>query len=140
MKVAKGSVFFKNVAILMAIFPIYNLAMGLLNGDGPFAGLFQLSDIESASGLVSIGVIIAIIGSVLSIIVGIIGMKNADKPEKMNACILWGILVMLIYSASQLLDFVGGGVHDTLDYIGMISGFAIPAFFIVGAVQTKAGE
>ena len=137
---ARGSVFFKNVAILMAIFPIYNIAYGLFNGDGPFAGLVQVSDISASSGLVRIGVIIAIVGAVISVIVGIIGMKSADKPEKMGTCIFLGVIVMLIYAASQLIDFIGGGVHDTLDYIGMVGGFAIPACFIVGAVQTKAGE
>jgi len=137
---AKGSVFFKNVAILMAIFPIYNIAYGLFNGDGPFAGLVQISDLGASSGLVRIGVIIAIVGSVISVIVGIIGMKNADKPEKMGTCIFLGVVVMLIYAASQIIDFIGGGVHDTMDYIGMIAGFAIPAAFIIGAIQTKAGE
>jgi len=137
---AKGRVFFKNVAILMAIFPIYNIAYGLFNGNGPFAGLVQISDISASSGILRIGVITAIIGAVVSIFVGIIGMKNADKPEKMGKCIFLGVIVMLIYAASQIIDFAGGGVHDTMDYIGMVGGFAIPACFIVGAVQTKAGE
>ena len=137
---AKGSVFFKNVAILMAIFPIYNIVYGLFNGDGPFAGLVQMSDLGASTGLVRVGVIVAIVAAILSVIVGIIGIKNADKPEKMGTCIWLGVLVMLVYGASQVLDFVGGGVHDTLDYIGMIGGLAIPAAFIVGAVQTKAGE
>ena len=140
MKVAKGKAFFTNVALLMAIFPVYNIALGLFNGDGPFAGLIQISDLGASTGLVRTGVVISIIGAVVSIIVGIIGMKNASKPEKMNACIMWGILVLLIYSVAQVLDYVGGGVHDTLDYVGMFAGLGIPAFYIVGAVQTKAGE
>ena len=140
MKLSKGKTFFTNVALLMTIFPIYNVALGLFNGDGPFAGLVQVSDVEASTGLVRIGVVVSIIGAVVSIIVGIIGMKNASKPEKMNACILWGVLVLLIYTAAQVLDYVGGGVHDTLDYVGMFAGLAIPACYIVGAVQTKAGE
>jgi len=137
---AKGSVFFKNVAILMAIFPIYNVASVFVTGVGSMAGLVHYSDITTSTGLVHAGTIIALIGAVISIIVGFIGIKNFDNPEKMNTCIFMGIFVMLIYSASQILVFIGGGVHDSLDYIGMVAGFAIPAAYVAGAVQVKAGE
>jgi len=140
MKLAKGSVFFKNTAILMAIFPVYNLIMGLINGVGTLSGFINIEDIATSVGLSHIAIIIFIIGAVIQIIVGLIGMKNADHPEKMNTCIFLGVIVMLIYSASQILDYAGGGVHSSLDYIGMVAGFAIPATFIVSAIQTKAGE
>jgi len=140
MKVAKGSVFFKNTAILMAIFPIYNLIMGLINGVGTLSGFISIEDIATSVGLAHVAIIVFIIGAVIQIIVGLIGMKNADHPEKMNSCIFLGVVVMLIYAASQILDYAGGGVHDSLDYIGMMAGLAIPAAYIVGAVQTKAGE
>jgi len=136
----KGNTFFKNTAILMAIFPIYNLIMGLINGVGTLSGFINIEDFASSTGFIHTAIIFFIIGAIVQIIVGIIGMKNADSPDKMNSCILLGVVVMLIYAASQILDYLGGGVHDTLDYIGMIAGFAIPAGFIIGAVQTKASD
>ena len=137
---ARGNSFFKNTAILMAIFPVYNLIMGLMNGVGTLSGLIHIEDFANSTGLIHTAIIVFIIGAVLQIIVGLIGMKNADSPEKMGTCILLGIIVMIIYSASQIFDYIGGGVHDTLDYIGMISGFAIPACFVAGAIHTKSSE
>jgi len=137
---SKGNTFFNNTAILMAIFPVYNILFSFFNPDIPLAGLIQASDVATATGMVQAAVVVAIIGSAFSVIVGIIGMKNNDNPDKMKLCILLAVVVMLIYAVSQVLDYVGGGVHDSLDYIGMIAGFAIPAGFIAGAVQVKAGE
>ena len=137
---AKGSAFFKNVAMLMAIFPIYNVISVFITGVGSMAGFVSYSDVVSSTGLVHTAAIIALVSAVLSIFVGVIGMKNADDPAKMGSCIVLAVVVMLIYAVSQIIAYLGGGVHDSLDYIGMISGFAIPAFFVVGAVQVKAGE
>jgi len=140
MQIAKGSMFFKNTAILMAIFPIWQIASGFVGGFGGLSGLIQLQDFASATGLAYAAIVVYVIGAAVGIIVGIIGLKNVGNPDKMGMCILLGILVMLIYSASQIMDYVGGGTHETLDYIGMIAGLAIPAFYVVGAIQVKAGE
>ena len=136
---AKGSRLFKNMAFLMIIFPFYPLALNIATGTGLAIGAIDISQFTSSTGLVHTGIILVIVASVIQVIAGVLGVANSEKPEKMNSCILICILSILLYTAAQILSIYSGGVHNSLDMIGLIAGFAIPAVFLVGAFEVKAG-
>jgi len=133
----KKNMFYFNIALLMMIFPIYNILVGLVFGGGSMAGIITIADVTASTGLIHTGVIIAIAAGIIQTITGAIGLKNKDKPEKMNGCIFLAVVVMVLYAASQILAYAGGGVHSAMDYIGMIAGFAIPAVFVAAAATNK---
>ena len=135
----KGNRLFKNMAYLMIIFPFYPLALNLATGTGLAIGAIDISQFSSSTGLVHAGIIIVIIASAVQVLAGILGLANSEKPEKMNSCIMICILSILLYTAAQILSIYSGGVHNSLDMIGLIAGFAIPAVFLVGAFEVKAG-
>jgi len=136
---AKGSRLFKNMAILMIIFPFYPLALNVATGAGLVIGAIDISGFASSTGLIHTGIILVIVASAIQVIAGVMGMINSEKPEKMNSCILICILSILLYTAAQITSIYSGGIHNSLDMIGMIAGFAIPAVFLVGAFEVKAG-
>jgi len=136
---AKGSRLFKNMALLMIIFPFYPLALNVATGAGLAIGAIDISQITSSAGLVHTSIILVIAASIIQVIAGIMGLANSEKPEKMNSCILVCIIAILLYTAAQIMSIYSGGVHNSLDMVGMIAGFAIPAVFLVGAFEVKAG-
>jgi len=136
---AKGSRLFKNMALLMIIFPFYPLALNIATGAGLAIGAIDISQLSSSVGLIHTGIILVIVASVIQVFAGIMGMMNSEKPEKMGLCIVTCIISILLYTAAQVMSIYSGGVHSTLDMIGLISGFAIPAIFLVGAFEVKAG-
>ena len=86
----KGNTFFKNTALLMALFPIYAILSGLIVGTGQMVGAIPVSDLTTSTGLIHTGVIVAIVAAALQVLTGFLGMKNADEPEKLKSSIFLG--------------------------------------------------
>ena len=126
-----GSCFGLIGSVFLFLFGVL-LAMGALLNPGPGVTL----TVE----VIGTGITIAIAGSIIQMIAGIAGVKNAKKPEKANFCIVLGSLTALFYIASQILTYIGGGTKTYLDYIIVVVGLVIPALYIVGAIQNKMKE
>jgi len=121
-----------SIALIFGIFILLFgvlLELGAIHNPGP--------GVNKVVGLVEAGVVLAVVGSVVQFIAGIVGVKNANKPEKANVCIVFGALTALIYIVSQVLDFIGGGIHNTYDVVSVIIGLLVPALYMVGAIQNK---
>jgi len=86
------------------------------------------------SGLIVFSVILFLLGSVAQLIAGILGVANAGKPEKAQVCITFGILVVLLTIASNILN--GAGVTG-INILWLVIGLVVPIFYLVGAFQMK---
>ena len=66
------------------------------------------------------------------LIAGIIGVINAEKPQKAKACIVWGALVAILSVAGTILGVVGG---SDFSVSGLVLGLVLPVIYIIGAVK-----
>jgi len=139
----KSNKFLKVTGILMLIggsFALLSSVLMLLFGvvlvDGAVhANLSRSQDV--AVGIIVAALVLVIAASVVQFIAGIVGVKNAKKPEKANVCIVFGILAALIYLVSLLMNFLGGSAHTWLDALVIPFGLVVPALYLVGAFQLK---
>lgn len=127
----KSNTLLKVASILMIIFGGLGIILGIIAVVGASA-LSLLSEGETA--LLIWGSVAYLLSSIVSLIAGIIGVKNAAKPEKAQTCIIFGIITALFAVLGSIMTVVGGGKFNVL---GLSTGLVLPVLYLVGAFQNK---
>lgn len=127
----KGRKFLKVTGILMIIGAAFGIIGGIIAmiGVGALAAVLE----TSAVGLMLASVLV-LASAVFQLIAGIMGVKNCDKPEKAQTCLVMGIIVAILSVAGNVISNVLGGDFSAFNYaIGLV----IPVLYIIGAAKNK---
>lgn len=127
---AKGAQFLKVTGIIMIVFAALGIIFGIVLLIGAIAAN-ALAD--GALGLLVVAALLALVGAVVQLIAGIIGVKNCNKPEKAQTCIVWGAIVAALNVLSIVLTVAQGGDIEVSSILGIV----VPALFIFGAIKNK---
>lgn len=127
----KGKMFLKVTGILMII----GGAFGIIGGFVALIGASALAAVleTSAGGLVFSSVLI-LASAVFQLIAGIMGVKNCEKPEKAQSCIVIGVIVAILSVAGNVISNVLGSQFSIINYA---TGLIIPVLYIIGAAKNK---
>ena len=127
----KGRKFLKVTGILMIIGGAFGIIGGIVAmiGAGALAAVLE----TSAGGLMLASVLI-LASAVFQLIAGIMGVKNCDKPEKAQSCLVMGVIVAILSVAGNIISNVLGSSFNILSYA---TGLIIPILYIIGAVKNK---
>jgi len=129
----KSNALLKVAGILMIIFGSVSIVIGAIAVIGVSALAIILGS-EANIGLLTFGAILVLVSGVVSLIAGIVGVKNAKKPEKATTCIVFGVLTALLSVLGSVVTMIGGG---DLNVISLAFGLVLPALYLVGAFQNK---
>ena len=127
----QGRKFLKVTGILMIIGGAFGIIGGIIAmiGAGALAAVLE----TSAGGLMLASVLI-LASAVFQLIAGIMGVKNCDKPEKAQKCLVMGVIVAILSVAGNIISNVLGSSFDIFSYV---TGLIIPVLYIIGAVKNK---
>lgn len=127
----KGRKFLKVTGILMIIGAAFGIFGGIIAiiGAGALAAVLE----TSAGGLMLASMLI-LVSAVFQLIAGIMGVKNCDKPEKAQSCLVMGIIVAVLSVAGNVISNVLGSDFNIFSYA---TGLIIPILYIMGAVKNK---
>ena len=127
----KGRKFLKVTGILMIIGGVFGIIGGIVAmiGAGALAAVLE----TSAGGLMLASALI-LASAVFQLIAGIMGVKNCDKPEKAQSCIVIGVIVAILSVAGNVISNVLGSDFNIINYA---TGLIIPVLYIIGAVKNK---
>ncbi len=127
----KGRKFLKVTGILMIIGAAFGIIGGIIAiiGVGAMAAVLE----TSAGGLMFASVLI-LASAVFQLIAGIMGVKNCDKPEKAQSCLVMGIIVAILSVAGNVTSSVLGSSFNITSYV---TGLVIPVLYIIGAVKNR---
>ena len=127
----KGRKFLKVTGILMIIGGAFGIIGGIVAmiGAGALAAVLE----TSAGGLMLASALI-LVSAVFQLIAGIMGVKNCDKPEKAQSCIVIGVIVAILSVAGNVISNVLGSDFNIINYA---TGLIIPVLYIIGAVKNK---
>ena len=127
----KGRMFLKVTGILMIIGGAFGIIGGIVAmiGAGALAAVLE----TSAGGLMLASALI-LASAVFQLIAGIMGVKNCDKPEKSQSCIVIGVIVAILSVAGNVISNVLGSDFNIINYA---TGLIIPVLYIIGAVKNK---
>lgn len=126
-----GHKFLKVTGILMIIGGALSAILGIVAVLG-VAALAYIASAQTEAGMLYASTILLLISGVVELIAGIIGVINAEKPQKAKACIVWGALVAILSVASTILGVVGG---SDFSVSGLVLGLVLPVIYIIGAVK-----
>ena len=126
-----GHKFLKVTGILMIIGGALSTILGIVAVLG-VAALAYIASAQTEAGILYASTILLLISGVVELIAGIIGVINAEKPQKAKACIVWGALVAILSVASTILGVVGG---SDFSVSGLVLGLVLPVIYIIGAVK-----
>ncbi len=127
----KGRKFLKVTGILMIIGAAFGIIGGIIAiiGVGAMAAVLE----TSAGGLILASVLI-LASAVFQLIAGIMGVKNCDKPEKAQSCLVMGVIVAILSVAGNVTSSVLGSSFNITSYV---TGLVIPVLYIIGAVKNR---
>ena len=127
----KGGKFLKVTGILMIIGAVFGIIGGIiaLIGSGALAAVLE----TSAGGLMLASALI-LVSAIFQLIAGIMGVKNCDKPEKAQTCLVMGIIVAILSIAGNVTSNVLGSDFNIFSYA---TGLIIPVLYIIGAAKNK---
>ncbi len=127
----KGRKFLKVTGILMIIGGAFGIIGGIVAiiGVGALAAVLE----TSAGGLMFASALI-LASAVFQLIAGIMGVKNCDKPEKAQSCLVMGVIVAILSVSGNIISNVLGSNFNILSYA---TGLIIPVLYIIGAVKNK---
>ena len=127
----KGRKFLKVTGILMIIGGAFGIIGGIVAmiGAGALAAVLE----TSAGGLMLASALI-LASAVFQLIAGIMGVKNCDKPEKAQSCLVMGVIVAILSVAGNVISNILDSSFNILSYA---TGLIIPVLYIIGAVKNK---
>ena len=128
---AKGAQFLKVTGIIMIVGGALGIILGIV---ALIAAIAANALVDGALGLLIVAALLALVGSVIQLIAGIIGVKNCNKPEKAQTCIVWGAIVVAFSVISTILTVAAGGEFSLVSFL---VGLVLPGLFIFGAIKNK---
>ena len=127
----KGRKFLKVTGILMII----GGAFGSIGGIVAMIGAGALAAVlETSAGWPMLASVLILASAVFQLIAGIMGVKNCDKPEKAQSCLVMGVIVAILSVAGNVISNILGSSFNILSYA---TGLIIPVLYIIGAVKNK---
>ena len=127
----KGRKFLKVTGILMII----SAAFGIIGGIVAMIGAGALAAVlETSAGGLMLASALILASAVFQLIAGIMGVKNCDKPEKAQSCLVMGVIVAILSVSGNIISNVLGSSFNILSYA---TGLIIPVLYIIGAVKNK---
>ncbi len=133
---APGRTLLKVTGILMLIVAIFAIigAVGTLAFGGLAVAISGETDTSVALGgafIILFGVVM-LIQAVFSLVAAILGIKNANKPERATSCLIFGIII----AALSLLGLIFSG-FSLASLVSTLFGLVVPGLYILGAVKNK---
>jgi len=129
----KSNKLLKVAGILMIIGGAIGIILGIVAVIGIGALALLLGE-HINTGLLMLSAVLVLVGAIFQLIAGILGVKNAAKPEKAQTCIVFGVIIILLSVLGNILNVVGG---NDFNAASMGIGLVIPVIYIIGAIQNK---
>lgn len=122
-------------SIIMIVFAIANLVIGLLMMLGVFFA--SASDaVGVAAGVAAILGVVAFIGGLLNLFVGVVGLNASKRNEKNTLAFVLGV-ISVIYGIYGIVSAVSTG--DAGSIANAFVGIILPALYLYGVFQTRKG-
>lgn len=116
------------IMIVVSALGLFSTVLALL-GVGLISGvLISLPVGIGVTGLLSITAVLVNLTSTLMLVAGILGVKNAFLAGPKTACLIFGVLTLVLGLIAGALN---GGIYRVL------TGIVVPLLYVISAVQVE---
>lgn len=135
LKQQRGSSILRVVSIIMIVYSVFSLIAGALMMMGVY--LVAVDDeIGIAAGVAAVIGIIAFVGGLLDLFVGIAGFNASKHAGKNTLAFILGIC-SVVFGLWSLVSAIGTG--DAGSIASSVVGLILPALYLYGVIQTRQG-
>lgn len=144
---ASGRKYLKVVGIIMIVFS----SIGLLGSLISVIGVQRMITMGAGAVITWMSVILSVFGAAFQLFAGIFGVKNSAKTEKAKACMVIGIVLIVVQVLSSIIGYfytldtvaitalsTGITISNTASIIsaavGLVIGLILPILYVYGAV------
>ena len=133
----KGRLMLKVVGILYIIFAALSILTGLMAVVGGAAlGIAGGESLALGLGVITMVLgVVAILSSTFSLVVGILGVKWCNRPDKAGTLFVLGVVLTALAVLNLLSSF--GGDNGSAAVVGALIGLVLPVLYTLGAWQNK---
>lgn len=129
----KGNKFLMVTGILMIIGGAFGIIAGIVAILG-VSGLAALAGSAAGTGMLYLASFLCLASGIVQLIAGVMGVKNCEKPEMAQKCIVWGAIVAALSVLGNILNVVAG---SSFNVTSLLIGLILPALYIYGAYLNK---
>lgn len=129
----KGNKFLTVTGILMIIGGAFGIIAGIVAILG-VSGLAALAGSAAGTGMLYLASFLCLASGIVQLIAGVMGVKNCEKPEMAQKCIIWGAIVAALSVLGNILNVVVG---SSFNVTSLLIGLILPALYIYGAYLNK---
>ncbi len=129
----KGNKFLMVTGILMIIGGAFGIIAGIVAILG-VSGLAALAGSAAGTGMLYLSSFLCLASGIVQLIAGVMGVKNCEKPEMAQKCIIWGAIVAALSVLGNILNVVVG---SSFNVTSLLIGLILPALYIYGAYLNK---
>lgn len=129
----KGNKFLMVTGILMIIGGAFGIIAGIVAILG-VSGLAALAGSATGTGMLYLASFLCLASGIVQLIAGVMGVKNCEKPEMAQKCIVWGAIVAALSVLGNILNVVAG---SSFNVTSLLIGLILPALYIYGAYLNK---
>lgn len=129
----KGHKFLKVTGILMIVGGAFGMIAGIVAILG-VSGLAALAGSAAGTGMLYLASFLCLASGIVQLIAGVMGVKNCEKPEMAQKCIIWGAIVAALSILGNILNVVAG---SSFNVTSLMIGLILPALYIYGAYLNK---
>ena len=124
---------------ICGILMIIGGSAGLLSSLFAIIGVSALAAAAYLGGHMLVGLfvfacILLLASSALELTTGILGVKNCDKPEKVNSCFVCCLVTLGLSLLGTLLSVIAGG---SVNFFSLLLSLVVPGLYLYGAYQLK---
>ncbi|MBQ7017191.1 MAG: hypothetical protein IJN10_09585 [Firmicutes bacterium] len=123
-----GSRTLKAVSVLWTIFGVFSL---IVNG-------YELASLLKMSLMIKsfvIPVVLGMIWAVLQVLAGLVGIKNWNRPEKANVCLIVAVLTMVACLSYNVFMMIYG--FSLWPILSMLAGIVFIVIYLMGVNYNK---
>ncbi len=123
---APGKGLLKVSGILLIIFAAISIVILVF-------GMIAAATLGGALGAAVGGIVLVLglVSTVFSLIMGILGVKYANVPAKATVCMVFAIIAI----ALQLINLISGDAN--VNIISTLIGLILPVLYLIGALKNK---
>ncbi len=127
---AKGSALLKTCSILMIIgacFSLFGFLLILVGLTALGAGFF--------AAIALVFMFVGLCSGLVQLVAGILGLKNWNRPEKAQLCLILGVITTVLSAANVIYSITGAQDTLTAILLSLLAGVVVPVLYSIGAFQ-----
>ena len=128
-----GSSILRVVSIILIVYAVITLVSGLFMMMGVYMVAAD-ADVNIATGIAAIVGIVAFLGGLLNLFVGVVGFRASKRNDRNTLALVLGV-ISVVFGIYGITTAIGTG--DAGSIANAVAGIILPALYLYGVIETR---